>query len=471
VLLGAAALANSHAESGGASRRRPQVGSLAALPVQLRPPSLPTGAVHGRWDGARCGVVALSRYDEARRQTAVPLRMCAASRRRYSESVDSLVRRLRRLAAALIAGAIAFVVTVIMVVAAGHVQAGGRPLDPLAYGLLIVAGGSLAGYRRWPVPVLITTAVAHFCYLVLRYPEGVEWLGILVALLLVTKQGKWRWTVSVAAANGAALIGADVLGGGTLGDDTLPAVISMTTAVLLGLWLRARRALIAEAKHRAEQAERTKEEEARRRVDEERLRIARDVHDTVAHSIATINVQAGTAVHVLDKRPEQAREALVAIKQASAEALRDLRSTLGMLRNVDGTSRAPSPGLAQLDRLVAMAHDAGVETEVDVQGNPRELPSSVDLAAYRILQESVTNVIRHAGPARVAISLTYGSNHLELGVDDDGRKAKSDVSTDGGSGIEGMRERARLLGGSLTAGPRPEGGFRVRARLPYKADS
>jgi signal transduction histidine kinase len=387
---------------------------------------------------------------------------------RYCEDVDNLLRRIRQLSAPVLSGGMALVVTAVMILAAGNLQPGPRDLDPLAYGLLIVAGGALAVYRRWPVPVLLTTAGAHFLYLALQYPEGIEFLPILIALLLVTQQGKWPWAVAVAAINGGALIAADVLGGPALSGDTIPAVIAMTTAVLLGLWLRARSDLIAEASHRAEQAERTKEEEARRRVDEERLRIAREVHDTVAHSIATINVQAGTAVHVLDKRPDQARETLVAIKQASGEALRDLRSTLGMLRNIDGSSRAPSPGLAQLDRLAAMAQGAGLDTDVDVRGERRELPSSVDLAAYRILQESVTNVIRHAGPARVTITLTYGVNELQLQIDDDGREpAGTNPSSDGGSGIRGMKERATILGGTLSAGPRPEGGFRVRARLPY----
>jgi signal transduction histidine kinase len=246
----------------------------------------------------------------------------------------------------------------------------------------------------------------------------------------------------------------------------LPALIAMATAILLGLWLRTRSQLIAEARERAEQAERTKEEEARRRVDEERLRIAREVHDTVAHSIATINVQAGVAVHVLDKRPEQARDALVAIKQASADAMRDLRSTLGMMRGVGRVSRSPSPRLAQLDDLVAMARDAGLQAEVDVHGEGRDLPSSVDLAAYRILQESLTNVIKHARARRVTLSLSFGARRIALRVDDDGRGLTA--PSNDGNGIRGMRERAELLGGSLTAAARAEGGFSVQAALPYE---
>jgi signal transduction histidine kinase len=224
--------------------------------------------------------------------------------------------------------------------------------------------------------------------------------------------------------------------------------------------------LAAEAVARAERAEQTKEEEARRRVDAERLRIAREVHDTVAHAIAVINVQAGVTAHVLDKRPEQARETLVTIEQTSARALGELRATLGMLRDVDDR-RAPTPGLSQVDELVGMAREAGLDVKLEVASPPRELPSAVDQAAYRILQESITNAIRHAGPARVTVSLTFRPDELELRVADDGRGPRdAGHGADRGQGIVGMRERAALLGGELTAGARPGGGFQVQARLP-----
>ncbi|MGH2807609.1 MAG: sensor histidine kinase [Actinomycetota bacterium] len=374
---------------------------------------------------------------------------------------------LRERLGSVLPATIAVAVTTLVLLMAGHFEPGRTP-DPLGYGLLTIAGLSLAFYRRWPVAVLLTILVAHFSYVAADYPDGVEFVPILAALLLVTQEGKWRWTVGAAGISALMLIGADITDGDGLQGDTLPAVIGMTTVLLLGLWLRTRSQLVAEARDRAEQAERTKEEEARRRVDEERLRIARDVHDTVAHLIATINVQAGSAVHVLDKRPEQAREALVAIKQASAEAMRDLRTTLGMLRNVDEASRSPSPRLAQLPDLVTMARDAGLETQVDVSGEERDLPSSVDLAAYRILQESLTNVIRHANASRVTLSLTYAPNRLELRVVDDGRGANSQGENSAGTGIQGMRERAALLGGRLSAGPRAEGGFSVHAELPHE---
>jgi signal transduction histidine kinase len=240
-------------------------------------------------------------------------------------------------------------------------------------------------------------------------------------------------------------------------------------AATLGESVRGRRVLAAEAVERAERAEQTKEAEARRRVDAERLRIAREVHDTVAHAIAVINVQAGVTAHVLDRRPQQARETLVTIEQTSARALGELRATLGMLRDAEDR-RAPTPGLGQVEELVGMAREAGLDVKLEVASPPRELPSAVDQAAYRILQESITNVIRHAGPARVTVSLTYGPSGLQLRITDDGCGPRHADGSQGGRGIVGMRERAALLGGELTAGPRQGGGFQVQARLPLPPD-
>jgi signal transduction histidine kinase len=242
-------------------------------------------------------------------------------------------------------------------------------------------------------------------------------------------------------------------------------------AAALGESVRTRRVLAAEALERAERAEQAREAEARRRVDAERLRIAREVHDTVAHAIAVINVQAGVTAHVLDKRPAQARETLEVIEQTSARALGELRATLGMLREAD-ERRAPAAGLGQVEELVGLAREAGLDVKVDVAAPPRELASATDQAAYRILQESITNVIRHAGPSRVLVSVTYGPSDLEVLVADDGLGLRDAPrrGDGGGQGIVGMRERAALLGGEVTAGPRPGGGFQVRARLPLRPD-
>jgi signal transduction histidine kinase len=239
----------------------------------------------------------------------------------------------------------------------------------------------------------------------------------------------------------------------------------------LGESVRSRRVIAADAQERAELAERTREEEARARVNAERLRIAREVHDTVAHAIAIINVQSGVTAHVLDKRPEQAREALKAIEQTSSRALHEMRAILGVLRD-DDNGREPYPGLVQIEELTAKARDAGLDISLEETPPAAPLPSAVGSAAYRILQESITNVIRHAGPTRVTVALNPGIDVLEIRVTDEGRRtAPGDEPVahhpaGAGRGILGMRERCQLLGGELDARPLPGGGFEVKARLP-----
>ena len=219
--------------------------------------------------------------------------------------------------------------------------------------------------------------------------------------------------------------------------------------------------------------QRSREESALRRAEEERLRIARELHDVLAHSISLISVQSGVALHLLDERPEQARSALTIINDASGEALRELRSVLGVLRRVDEQApREPAAGLQRLPELVAHAAAAGVEVQTHTEGTPRPLPASVDLAAYRIVQESLTNVARHASGGRATVSLGYGDRALTIEVCDDGPGVNvpraEDPPAGSGNGILGMRERAAALGGELNAGRRGPGpGFRVRARLPY----
>jgi signal transduction histidine kinase len=243
----------------------------------------------------------------------------------------------------------------------------------------------------------------------------------------------------------------------------------------LGESVRSRRVIAAEAQKRAELAERTREEEARARVVAERLRIAREVHDSVAHAIAVINVQSGVTAHVLDKRPERAREALRTIEQTSSRALREMRAILGVLRG-DDDGRAPYPGLEQLDELTAKARAAGLDVKLDTVLPATPLPSAVDSAAYRIVQESITNVIRHVGPTRVTVAVRPGVDVLEISVTDEGRTGSGPAagsSSDGadtpagaGRGILGMRERCQLLGGEFDARHIPGGGFEVWARLP-----
>jgi signal transduction histidine kinase len=243
-------------------------------------------------------------------------------------------------------------------------------------------------------------------------------------------------------------------------------------AATAGDAIRSRRAFVQAVQERAERAERTREEEARRRVAEERLRIARDLHDVVAHHIALVNVQAGVAAHVMDKRPDQAKEALSHVREASRSALNELRATVGLLRQ-SGDPEAPTepaPGLDRLDELVGTFRSAGQRVEVARADQGTALPAAVGLAAYRIIQEALTNVRKHAGAeAKAEVSVVRVGPHLEITVLDDGTGEAQRPADGGGHGLLGMRERVTALRGTLTTGPRYGGGFRVHAILPVKA--
>jgi signal transduction histidine kinase len=209
-------------------------------------------------------------------------------------------------------------------------------------------------------------------------------------------------------------------------------------------------------------------------VDAERLRIARELHDVVAFSFATISVQAGVAAHLADERPELAAEALRAIKAISAEASRELGAILGVLRRTSGAGDPPLHGVAALDALAATTTGAGLPTRVVVSGQARSLPPAVDRAAYRIAQEALTNALRHAGPASAVVTVRYESDRVVVQVLDDGRgaeRSESGPERGGGHGIAGMRERSLALGGELDAGSHPLGGFQIRASLPVGVQS
>ncbi|TMR10475.1 sensor histidine kinase [Nonomuraea turkmeniaca] len=368
-----------------------------------------------------------------------------------------------------------------------------RPLTDLGnlgYVLLIVSGVVVAVRRRWPVPVFVTTALASLVYYTLDFPDGPGWLGLFVALYTLAAYGEGRRSLVIAGvgtsvlAIGWLVAAADIEPRAAIGWVYFRIGASVMSAAL-GESVRSRQVIAVEAQERAELAERTREEEARARVGAERLRIAREVHDTVAHAIAIINVQSGVTAHVLDKRPEVAREALRAIEQTSSRALREMRAILGVLRDDDGDDdgRRPYPGLGQIDELAVKAREAGLDVKLEETPPAGPLPSAVGSAAYRIVQESITNVVRHVGPTRVTVALNPGIEALEIRVTDEGRRAapghdsadpylpaphptSSGSSAKPGRGIVGMRERCQLLGGELDAGPIPGGGFEVRARLP-----
>ena len=234
----------------------------------------------------------------------------------------------------------------------------------------------------------------------------------------------------------------------------------------MGVTFRMWQLHVREVERRAEEAVQTRDEAARRRAMEERLRIARELHDSLTHSISVIQVQAGVAVHLARKRGEDVPPALMAIEEAGADAVRELRATLGVLRSEDGDGS----GLSQLDGLVARARAAGLPVTVTVTGQQRPLPPEADQAAYRIVQEALTNVTRHAGHACASVHLHYTPEALSIQVDDDGRVPVPWPSGPG-LGLVGMRERVSALGGRLHAGPKDGGGFQVRAELPFRTSS
>jgi signal transduction histidine kinase len=388
---------------------------------------------------------------------------------------------------------LALFVTVMQVqgtVARAAVEGAPRPLTDfgnLGFALLVASGLVLAVRRRLPVAVFVTAALASLVYFGLDFPDGPGWLGLFVALYTLTAYGDGRRSLVIAGvgitvlAVGWLVAAADIEPRAAIGWVFFRIGASVMSAAL-GESVRSRRVIAAEAHKRAELAERTREEEARARVNAERLRIAREVHDTVAHAIAIINVQAGVSAHVLDRRPEVAREALQTIEQTSSRALREMRAILGVLRD-DDDGRVPYPGLEQIDELVAKARDAGIDIKLEQDLPAAPLPSAVESAVYRILQESITNVIRHVGPTRVTVAVNSGVDAVEVRVTDEGRRAapgddparprlpaQHAASTGGsaepGHGIVGMRERCQLLGGELDAKPTPGGGFEVTARLP-----
>lgn len=352
-------------------------------------------------------------------------------------------------------------------------QDSARALDLLGYLLLVGGPAALAWRHRFPVAVLAATLVDTLGYALAGYPRGPFFLAATVAVFTVVVTGR---RVAAWVLGSLGYVAYLVLGWFLADRVGVPRAArpDLGDAVAVALWLlvvfalgeaaRVRAQHFAEvAKARAEHA-RARAEQERRQASEERLRIARELHDVLGHHLSLINVQAGVGLHLMDTRPEQARDALTAIKTASAEALREVRSVLGVLRpEEEAAPRAPAP---TLDRLADLTADAGLAVHTRVRGSARPLPAEVDRAGYRIVQEALTNVRRHAGPhASATVTLGYDEDALVVCVVDDGRGGPGEPG-EVGKGIAGMRARAESLGGTLTAGPAPEGGFRVDARLP-----
>ena len=241
----------------------------------------------------------------------------------------------------------------------------------------------------------------------------------------------------------------------------------IAAAMLLGEAARNRRAYIAEVEQRAFDAERTREEEARRRVDEERIRIAREVHDIVAHSLSIVTVQASAAATLLDTDPERARESIDHIRATSKQALGELRSVLDVLRTGEGDAPlAPAADITEVERLLRPMRDTGLAVDLNVHGDLTSVPAFVSVSAYRIVQEALTNTVRHAQATCVRVALSVVAGRLEIEVLDDGSRANDLPAEPAGHGLRGMRERIEALGGTVVAGPATSGGFRVYATIP-----
>ncbi|WP_431932320.1 sensor histidine kinase [Nonomuraea jabiensis] len=340
---------------------------------------------------------------------------------------------------------------------------GQTQINALDVVLPVIACGGLLLRERYPVGALLLVMVCVAAYY--RYAGLDGPVVILPFVNLYTAAEKGHLTAAIAI-GAASLLGMGI--GETSGvrhvENSLFLMIAgwEVAAVAFGSVTRSRRLYLQAVEQRALEAEHGKEEEARRRASEERLRIARELHDVLGHNISMINVQAAAALHGLKKRPEDAETALRTIKDTSKETLRELRTTLGVLRQVDEDApTAPADSLARVDALVAAS---GLEVRTDLSGPLDAVPTEVDLAAARIVREALTNVSRHSGAKQATLTINNTSGNIMICVEDDGPGATYDGGS--GFGLQGMRERATALGGTLEAGPRPEGGFRVVARLP-----
>ena len=344
--------------------------------------------------------------------------------------------------------------------------ASGAEQDRVLLGLLfgLAATVPLLVRRRWPFAVLAVTLAAAIATPV----DGQYVFPIMVALYTIGSTRSWEATIGAAAAPVAAGFIYILAGGPEFAYDDLIAVgLTCAVAAGLGLFVQSRRASLEALQERAERLDRERELLAERAVAEERVRIAQELHDVVAHNVSLIVVQAQALGATVPG--ERVAESTAQIAELGREAMAEMHRTLKLLRAGDDESaeRAPQPGLADLDDLLERSRAAGLRVELAVEGDPRPLAQSVDLSAFRILQEALTNIIKHAGRAHTTVLLGYRPDALELTVTDTGDGAAAPAPTPGGHGLVGMRERAALFGGTLTAGPRGHDGFEVHAVLPY----
>jgi signal transduction histidine kinase len=391
-------------------------------------------------------------------------------------ALESRLRRInpQHIDVVLAAGALLLVATLFS--SSGRPELDARFHDVDVWAVLLAIAIALPVYwrRRYPLEMLTLSAIPMVILTAVPYPTGA-----MPFVLAVLTYGTGRYLEGRRTLAGLAVVMLALLVVGIStppdldGKGMLVNVVLFGAAWLMGNTARSRReaelATVAEANERAE-AER---QDSARAVAEERLRIAQELHDVVAHSMSVIAVQAGVGAHVIDQQPAEAKKALEAISVTSRSTLTEMRRLLGVLRGDDGArSYTPAPGLVDVAHLVDQVRAAGVPVDLQVEGDLALVPAGIDLSAYRIVQESLTNVIKHAGPATVVVKIQCGVEELTLEVLDDGRGAGVEaVNGSGGHGLMGMRERVMVWGGSLAAGPRTGGGYRVAVSLPYGESS
>jgi len=341
--------------------------------------------------------------------------------------------------------------------------------DPNALAVLLALCCSLPYFfrRHAPFAVLVITTSALVAMSCFTFQSNVQSQMLVVAAYTVgayCSGGKRLFSILWIAAG--LIIVASVGIPDATGANILLSGAFYFAAYAIGSSFRNRRLLMEQLRQRAASAEHERDEEAKRAVADERLRIAQELHDVVAHSMGVIAVQAGVGAHVIDKDPDEAKKSLQAIAATSRSTLTEIRRLLGVLRADEHGAYQPAPGLGDLGRLVDDLGGAGLPVTLKIDGAGDDVPPGVDLTAYRIVQEALTNVLKHAGPARATVEIDYVPGAIHLVIADNGRGVNG-RATDGGHGLIGMRERVGVYGGTLSTGPAPGGGFRVDAELPY----
>jgi signal transduction histidine kinase len=381
----------------------------------------------------------------------------------------------------LIDAALALVVTVAIGFAiAAKVEPEAAEPDALAYSFALALGGLMFLRRRWPAGVLIGTMALLFAYYTIGYPAVGVSVPIAGAVYSASEQGRLRLAIAVSATvlivTTAYRLSEEPLAR-LLGFEGAQNLVLLVAVIALGDSVRARRELRRQSLLRAEQARLEHERDARDQVEQERLRIAREVHDVLAHSVSAISIQSVVGLEALPDEPDNAAAALRSIRGVSTRALADLRSAVGVLRDPAHSDAAPAPsrpigGLADLDRVVGTAADSGVTVTVRTTGAAVAVPLVVDVAAHRIVQESITNVLRHSASSQALVEVAHREREVALRISNPAAgQPLPTIGERAGFGIEGMRERAELLGGTLRAGPTADGGFVVCAVLPFPASS